>query len=151
MKPEDYRAFVIRTARQELGKEWIQSEGASAAKGKTVMAEQLWVREQRPYYNIWPIAVDLAQSVKLDLPFSAVEPRFRCIVLRFARGHEPSCLTTALLCWFEHHVFVSCPVMNKSLALEYYFGQNDKVEEWLEYTQFSRDETTGHTARLSGI
>ena len=27
-----------------------------------------------PYYNIWPIAVELAQSVKLDVPFSDVEP-----------------------------------------------------------------------------
>ena len=115
------------------------------------MAEQLWVREQRPYYNIWPIAVDLAQSVKLDLPFSAVEPRFRCIVLRFARGHEPSCLTTALLCWFEHHVFVSCPVMNKWFAMEYYFGQNDKVEEWLEYTQFSGTRRQTHRANVRDL
>ena len=141
MKPEDYRNFVISIAQQELGQEWDKSEGGLAARAKTVSAEQLWVRKQRPYYNIWPIAVDLAQSVKLDLPFSAVEPTFKSIVLRFARGHEPTHLTTALLCWFEDHVFIWCPVMNKGFAMEYCFGRNDKVEDWLAYSE-SRDETT---------
>ena len=122
MKPEEYRDFVISTAKRELGQEWQKSEGAVASRAKTAFAEQLWAREQRPYYNIWPIAVELAQSVKLDVAFSDVEPRSKCIVLRFARGHEPcNLLTTALLCWFDDRVFVSCPLMNKWFSSEHDF------------------------------
>lgn len=142
MKPEDYRNFVINFAQQELGREWEKSESGLAARAKTVLAEQVWAREQRPYYNIWPIVVDLAQSVNLDLPFSAVEPTFRAIVLRFAHGHEPSYLTTALLFWSDDHVFISCPVMNKGFAMEHCFNRDDKVEDWLTHSSELRDETT---------
>lgn len=142
MKAQDYRDFVIDFAQQELGREWDKSKSGLAVRAKTAFAEQVWAREQRPYYNIWPIVVDLAQSVSLDLPFSAVKPTFRAIVLRFARGHEPSCLTTALLFWSDDHVLVSCPVMNKGFAMEHRFGRDDKVEDWLARCSEIRDETT---------
>jgi hypothetical protein len=141
MKPQDYRDFVVSTAQRELGQEWEKSEGALAARAKTVLAEQLWVEDQRPYYNIWPIVVDLARSVKLDLPFSAVEPTFKCIVLRFVRGHEPHGLTTALLSWSEDRVFLWFPMLNKGCAMEHRFRRNDKVEDWLMHCDW-RDETT---------
>jgi hypothetical protein len=141
LKPQGYRDFVLDLAKKELGPEWEASETALAAKAKTVLAERQWVENLRPFYNIWPIVTDLAQSVKLDLPFSAVEPRFKSIVLRFARGHEPALLTTALLSWSKSHVLISCPLVNKWFTMEHSFRPNDKVEDWLT-TSDARDETT---------
>jgi hypothetical protein len=132
MRPQDYRDFVVSTAEKRLGPEWKASEDGLAGRAKTVLAEQQWIEGLRPYYNIWPIVVDLAQTVKLDLPFSAVEPTFKCIVFRFAHGHEPSGLTTALLSWSKRHVLISTLLMNKGYMMEYSFQPNDKVENWLK-------------------
>ena len=141
MKPEEYRDFVISTAKRELGQEWRKSEGALSSRAKTALAEHLWAREERPYYNIWPIAVELAQSVKLDVAFSDIETTSTSIVLRFARGHEPFNLMTALLCWLDDGVFVSGPLMNKWFSTEHRFGQYDRVEDWLADRTW-RDLTT---------
>ncbi|MCX7425025.1 MAG: HNH endonuclease [Planctomycetia bacterium] len=150
MKPKEYRNFVISRAQQEIGQDWEESASGLAARGKTALAEQSWVREQRPYYNIWPIVVDLAQSVKLDVPFSAVAPTFRTITLRFARGHEPPYLTTALLSLSDGHVFISCPVINKGFAMEHHFGRDDKVEDWLLHSN-ARDLTTETPREVRGF
>lgn len=62
-------------------------------------AEDLWIQDERPYYNVWPIANELAESVKLELPFSKVVLPYKALLLRFARGHEPFGIATAMLQW----------------------------------------------------
>lgn len=100
MKSDEFRAFFAKRCEEDMehalpGRESHQIFERFCA----LSAEQTWVNNDRPFYNVWPVVEQLARDVKLDLPFSAVEIPFDSMVLRFARGHEPHKVTTAMLFW----------------------------------------------------
>jgi hypothetical protein len=99
-----------------------------------LVAEDLWVELQRPFYNVWPLAVELCQQVKLKLPFSAITLPFESLLLRFARGHEPQGVTTALLFWQPNRVQLTVDLLTGSdrLQLEMRFAPEDQVQLWMD-------------------
>ena len=107
--------------------------------------EDMWVKAKRPFYNVWPIAMDLARSVKLDLPFSAIEVPFNTMMLRFARGHEPIDATVAMLVWHQGpplHVKVSCYFGTgpHRLTVGYTYEPEQQVQDWLsKYSDIARE------------
>jgi hypothetical protein len=107
-----------------------------------LLAEHLWVELQRPFYNVWPLAVELSQRVKLNLPFAAITVPFESLLLRFARGHEPQGITTALMYWQPNRVQLTVDLLTGSdrLQLEMRFTPEDQVELWMDRL---RDHPTG--------
>jgi len=100
------------------------------------LAEEIWVALERPYYNVWPIATELVQSVKLDLKFSQVHIPFDSILLRFPVGQEPSRLGTVLLFWSHdsHAIKVCCHFQDGTdnlLHIQHVYRPDDIVENWL--------------------
>lgn len=59
--------------------------------------ELSWLTHQRPYYNVYPIAVDLCLKTSLNMRWGDITFPVRSLLLRFARGHEPLRMTTALV------------------------------------------------------
>jgi hypothetical protein len=99
-------------------------------------AEEIWVASERPYYNVWPIAADLVESVKLDLKFSQVRVPFFSILLRFAVGREPSKLRTALIFWPRGFktIQIFCHFQDGTddvLTVQHAYELDDVVEDWL--------------------
>ncbi len=86
-----------RTVLEQYAAATHQPDAEEFNNAHLVICEEYWVHLQRPYYNVWPIAVSLAPSVKLNLQFRQVEIPFDALLLRFARGHEPHNLKTAMV------------------------------------------------------
>lgn len=96
MKAADFRQFAM-----ELPAVAAAQSGPLALKAQqqclTAYTEERWVEANRPFYKFWPIAVELAKKVSLDLPWSSVSLPFEALLLRFAQGHEPHSMGTALI------------------------------------------------------
>lgn len=132
MKPDEFREYVQKTCIDQIGsgrhnahnEEWFRWQA------QTADIEQTWVEIERPYYNIWPIAIPLAQSVRLAVPIKCVEFPFKAILLRFPRGHEPYSISTAMLLWdsMERSFIVHCHFANSPEGLHFSFGQYNPDE-----------------------
>ncbi|MEX2286771.1 MAG: hypothetical protein WD648_06755, partial [Planctomycetaceae bacterium] len=100
MTAQDYRSFFLKCIPKEMQRAGPGQESHQLMDRYVALsAEQTWVDADRPFYNVWPIATNLAREVKLTIPFSAVEIPFDSILLRFARGHELHEVVTAMLFW----------------------------------------------------
>lgn len=66
------------------------------------LAEKAWKLIGRPYYNVYPIVIDLCRSTKLNVPWSSVCFPFAPLLFRFPAGHEPHCISTALIYLTPH-------------------------------------------------
>ena len=95
MTSGDFRRAVM----ERFAKEGDADDADEFNQVSLALCEETWVALERPYYHVWPIAVALAPSVKLTLRFSQFEFPFHAILLRFARGHEPHHLKTAMVFW----------------------------------------------------
>lgn len=74
------------------------SELYSLCFAKSVV-EPNWYVAGRPYYKVWPSILPAFLRLNLDVPASAIEPRSKAILVRFAEGSEPSLpLGGKLLC-----------------------------------------------------
>lgn len=62
-----------------------------------IVREVGWYQIDRPFYNVWPIAIDLIASVALDIRWSEIRFPYRQILFRFPVGHEPFGLSSALV------------------------------------------------------
>jgi hypothetical protein len=132
MKPDEFREYVQKTCVDQIESgrhnarnlEWYRWQAQAAD------IEQTWVNIERPYYNIWPIAIPLAQSVRLEVPIKCVELPFKTILLRFPRGHEPYSIATAILFWdsIDRFLAVHCHFANSTDGLHLSFGQYDPEE-----------------------
>jgi hypothetical protein len=141
---ERQQGFARKNNSHELRKavlEWFVADGNSDNAedfnmGSFALAEAVWTALDRPYYNVWPIIMPLAASVKLSLPFSQVAIPFHGILLRFAKGHEPHHLRTALLFWPKglKTIQVFCHFADEAsnlLTVQHAFEPHDTVEEWI--------------------
>jgi len=97
LKPGDLRRKLLETKFESLN-EHDQSTARAA------LAEDVWVDEQRPYYCVWPIAVELCRTVELSCELSKLEMQNVVLLLRFARGHEPLGVSVAMLSWYDDFV-----------------------------------------------
>lgn len=105
------------------------------------LAEEVWVEADRPFYNVWPIARELAESVRLDLPFSKVPCPFKAMLLRFAVGHEPFEVTTAMLLWDENQIRVQCyfrATMDR-ITFRYEYTVDENFENWLSKIETDKE------------
>ena len=98
--------------------------------------EEAWVKVDRPYYNFWPVAVELARQVRLDMPWSSARFPFDSLLLRFAAGHEPYSLGVALIHRMKDHDILTVDgwIANSSDAYRMEFNKcdpNESVEDIL--------------------
>ena len=70
-----------------------------AVEGARLVAEFIWRALGRPYYNVWPIAVDLCLKTKLDIPLSDLPLNYSPLLVRFPVGHEPHGIS-----WILFHI-----------------------------------------------
>ena len=56
---------------------------------KKYMIEKMWRSIGRPYYNVWPVAVDLCQKTKLNVTLEELPVTCSPLLVRFPAGHEP--------------------------------------------------------------
>lgn len=64
---------------------------------KLTVTEIDWFDLGRPFYNVFPIVERLTANTKLDIPAARVSLPHNSLCFRFAKGHEPFGLKTALV------------------------------------------------------
>jgi hypothetical protein len=79
-----------------LEKAFLKSSKASMMTAP-FLAELSWHEQQRPFYNVWPIAASLLTSVSLGVQWGEISFPYETILFRFPMGHEPHGLTSALI------------------------------------------------------
>jgi hypothetical protein len=83
-------------------------ESTAAANGKQNCTEELaatlnagleisWITHQRPYYNVYPIAIELCAKTSLNMKWGDITFPTRCLLLRFPAGCEPLKMSSALV------------------------------------------------------
>ncbi len=134
MKPGEARLLFANQARDAYENARTPAKRDLAFKrGIYQLAEQKWVELQRPFYNVWPIAIELSQQVKLELAFASFEVPFESLVLRFARGHEPNGLKAAILFWHNQCIQVTAIPLEgaDNVYLHAAYNAEDHVERWI--------------------
>lgn len=63
----------------------------------TFVCEIDWHAAGRPFYNVYPIIEQLIQNTKLNVPLSVLSFPYDTLCFRFAEGHEPYGICSALL------------------------------------------------------
>jgi hypothetical protein len=156
MSSKEFRSFFLERAVESLERSQPGSSSLEAfERCLAPLAEQSWVDANRPFYNVWPIAVTLACDVKLDLPFSALNIPFQSMLLRFALGHEPNGVTTAMLFWPKAnsdsgpYISVICnfPGTMDRLTYMHHYNPADTVETWLQ--GIGRDSQAGYWQEMA--
>lgn len=61
------------------------------------IAEMDWFDDNRPFYNVYPVVEKLVRNTKLDVPVADLNFPRRALCFRFAKGHEPLGINTALI------------------------------------------------------
>lgn len=56
-----------------------------------------WIRRERPFYNVYPIAVELCNKVSLNMKWGDITFPTTYLALRFSAGCEPLGIKTALV------------------------------------------------------
>lgn len=158
---EAQKDFARKVSSHELRKvamEWhanstIKNDLNSFNELSRIICEQCWVALNRPFYNVWPVVISLAPSVKLNLKFSQVEIPFIAILLRFARGHEPHHLRTAILFWpkeFNNEfrtIQIICHFADEAdnlLTVQHAYKPEDNIEEWITNLEQKRSGLTDY-------
>lgn len=54
-----------------------------------LVSEHLWRMLMRPYFNVWPVAVDLCLKTKLDIRLTDLPLTWSPLLVRFPVGNEP--------------------------------------------------------------
>ena len=62
-----------------------------------VAAEIDWFDNNRPFYNVFPIVEKLTNNTRLNVPFVQLSLPQNVLCFRFAKGHEPFGVKTALI------------------------------------------------------
>lgn len=93
MKPREYRGTTERYI-AELMQTAVGAPSQDTIRGGI---ESSWLRHDRPFYNVYPIAVELCRKTSLNMKWGDITFPTRNLLLRFACGHEPFGISTALL------------------------------------------------------
>jgi hypothetical protein len=98
---EDAYVFAVRQCQHAMDKQKSATDNATkehyAKQVSLLIAEQQWFRDQRPFYNVWPIMFTAVRSLSLDIPWNKVRFPFYTMMFQFPEGHEPFGLTVAMV------------------------------------------------------
>ena len=138
LNSEEFRRHIldtfpkeVQTSKESDEKEWLENQLRQAT------CEEGWVEMDRPFYNVWPVAVSLAKSVSLNLPFSSVTFLFEFLLLRFAVGQEPHSVGCVMMRWEKTWGLftLDCHCTNKwegdAILLQHDYQPEECVEDWL--------------------
>jgi hypothetical protein len=93
MKPAGFRGTTL-----QFIEEYLQSprnnDDMWSVRGPL---EASWLKHGRPFYNVYPIAVELCQRTALNMKWGDIAFPTRNLLLRFAGGHEPLGIKAAML------------------------------------------------------
>lgn len=93
MKPAGHRV----TSEQYIRQMMLNREIGGQAKTIRGSLELCWIGQSRPYYNVYPIAVELCQKTSLNMKWGDILFPTTSIALRFAVGHEPLGMSSVLM------------------------------------------------------
>lgn len=96
MKPPSSRGTAEQFIRSLLTTSHDGSKSSSAATARGAI-ELGWITRNRPFYNVYPIAVDLCKKTSLNMRWGDILFPTRYLLLRFAGGHEPFGIKSVLL------------------------------------------------------
>ena len=95
MQFHDYRTMK-RAGFRGTTEEYINEYMMSASRGDRGIADSWragvecgWLRRSRPFYNVYPVVVDLCWKTSLNMKWGDILFPTRYIAIRFAAGHEP--------------------------------------------------------------
>lgn len=91
----DVQALLASTT--EPNKELSKRANHGVAAFKATVTEMDWFDLGRPFYNVFPIVERLTANTKLNIPAARVSLPHNSLCFRFAKGHEPFGLKTALV------------------------------------------------------
>jgi hypothetical protein len=124
---EEFLDRVIRSHAAAMSYEAIRSAGSILGLCQPII-ERLWRTIDRPFYNVHPIALELASKVNPTIKWSDICLPVTPCLLRFPVGREPHGLKTVLLhspnCRIRH-------------AYGWRFGERTPEVEWM--SERSRD------------
>lgn len=96
MKPRGYRGTTEEYVRSMMLTP--DSGSSTSAQDTTRGAIELgWLVRDRPFYNVYPIAIDLCQKTSLNMKWGDILFPTRYLLLRFAAGQEPFGISCAML------------------------------------------------------
>lgn len=157
---------------------WLMKQPCSEESrqlGTIIAAVELsWVTHRRPYYNVYPIAVELCLKTSLGMKWGDVTFPVRSIALRFACGHEPLGISAALLKVPSHAEWSTrtaihpsrseaaawakrCPLggniqtINDSGGLWCYQSPNDLSQEVIRDTVGTASHVLGEDGQMEGF
>jgi len=93
MKPDGYRG----TSEHYIRSMMLSPACSNPADSIRGCLELCWFGQERPYYNVYPIAVELCQKTSLNMKWGDILFPTTSLALRFAVGHEPLGLSSAIL------------------------------------------------------
>lgn len=93
MRPRKYRGTTEKFI-AELMQTACEKPSQATIRGGI---ESSWLQHDRPFYNVYPIAVELCRKTSLNMKWGDITFPTRNLLLRFACGHEPFGISTALL------------------------------------------------------
>jgi hypothetical protein len=96
--------------------------------------ELSWLTHDRPYYNVYPIAVELCLSTKLNMRWGDISFPVKTLALRFAVGHEPLSMKS-VLARVPSHADWSTPI-------EYHVERKDAAQAGIAYSLMANRQTT---------
>jgi hypothetical protein len=127
-------------------------------------AEIAWHESDRPYYNVWPVACDIVPTVKLTLPIKQLSLPFPTMMFRFAKGHEPFGVETAMAFVLGSAVAAGSKEPGSAVKIEVRgyranggmhcmrlasHSPDQIIEDWLTEEMSRRD--TGSAAAAAGV
>jgi len=100
MKFHDYRTrrdpAYKGTSEEYIRQCMVQPAFKDEAQALLGIIELGWLTHERPYYNVYPVAVELCLKTSLNMKWGNILFPHRRLLLRFAQGHEPFGVTTVL-------------------------------------------------------
>jgi hypothetical protein len=93
MKPPGFRGTTLKFIEEYLQ---TPQDGDEVCSVRGPL-EASWLKHGRPFYNVYPIAVELCQKTSLNMKWGDIKFPTRNLLLRFAGGSEPLGIKAALL------------------------------------------------------
>lgn len=93
---DDYLRWLLRQPASPVVESGSRGLATSIAYTTAAAVELSWVTHERPYYNVYPIAVEACLRTSLNMKWGDIAFPVRVLALRFVLGHEPLAIKAAL-------------------------------------------------------
>lgn len=98
---DDAYGFAIQQCQHAMEQQKVARDPATkehfAKQTALLLAEEQWYRDERPFYNVWPIMFTAVRSLSLDIPWEKVRFPFYTMMFQFPEGNEPHGLGVAMV------------------------------------------------------